>query len=142
MAKEIFKDYLLSTIRMYLHYRRMDLTKEDQLGLVIIDNFNGHKFEDDELAEIEQRLKAKICYLPAYYSTSMIQPLDLTINYIIKTKLRNLWLGWHLKSTKTSDNNSKAPAPTKQNVYDWFGSAWNSVSPLTMIKFLPLCWPL
>ena len=38
MTKEIFKEYLLSTVRMHLQYTRMDLNNNEQLGLVVIGN--------------------------------------------------------------------------------------------------------
>ena len=67
MTRDIFKDYLLSTVRMHLKFTRIDLNKKDQIGLVIIDNFSGHKLGGDELAEIERRLEARIFYLLAYF---------------------------------------------------------------------------
>ena len=116
-----------------LRLKRRNLNQENQLGLVIIDDCCGHRFEGEELRNIEDVLKANICYLLPY-STSLIQALDLSINYILKSKMRTSWLGWYVRTTKTVKDNSKCPIPSRTDVYKWFGASWNTVSPLTIIK--------
>jgi len=60
-----------------------------------------------------------------------IQPLDLSTNYLLKSKLKNIWTSWYVKlySEKKEDEKLNCPCPSKQNVYDWFTEAYNSIPP-------------
>ena len=135
MTHSIFKDYMLYSVKRFLDKKRASLSKPDQLAIVVLDNFQGHVFDDNELKELETNLIAKIMFLPPN-TTSELQPLDLSINYILKNKLKNLWIDWYVQEYKKDreENDPKAPTPKKQSIYDWFTLAYNAITPTTLIK--------
>ena len=59
--------------------------------MVIIDNFSGHKLEEKQYRELE-KVGIFIKYLRPY-TTHLCQPLDLNINFILKSKIKNI--GWN-----------------------------------------------
>jgi len=80
MTKAIFKEYLIYSVKRWLHQKRMDLGKENQLALLTLDNFSGHCFEADELHKIKKDLNIKLLYFPAN-TTSFTQPLDPVLSF-------------------------------------------------------------
>jgi len=135
MTLQIFKDYLKFSCKKFLNRKRNEIGNPNQLGLIILDNFSGHVFDVEELNKLETELECKIKYLPPN-CTAHLQPLDLSTNYLLKSKLRNLWIDWYVKqySDKKEHENFNCPCPSKQNVYEWFTQAYNSIPPLTIIK--------
>ena len=91
MTREIFTDFLKYSVKRFLEMRRVQLDKANQKGLILLDNFAGHVYEDDELKALEQEIDVKIKYLPPN-CTAYLQPLDLSINYTVKSKLKNQWI--------------------------------------------------
>jgi len=93
-------------------------------ALLVIDNFAGHKFEEQKLAEFEQQ-GLIIKYLRPY-TTSICQPLDLNINFLLKSSLKDQWIDWIDQHPNIN--------PTKQTIYNWLVQAWKKITPLNIIK--------
>ena len=64
--------------------------------LLILDNYTVHEQCKELLAYSPQM---KVIFLPAN-STRLLQPLDLTVNKLIKKNLRDLWVKKHDTSNK------------------------------------------
>lgn len=124
MTKAIFKSYLQTEVKLFLLDQRKRSDLKNKKGLLLIDRFSGHKFEDDEREELEKQLNIFIRYLPAH-TTSYLQPLDLNVNGILKNRMRESWIDWF---------NSSEVVPNKQIIYRWFSTAWKSITPLNIIK--------
>ena len=63
--------------------------------------------------------------------TPVCQPLDMTINKLIKDEMKRQYLLW--RSSQLDNNNTKV---TRKNVIDWFCNGWKSenVVPCQLIK--------
>jgi hypothetical protein len=61
-------------------------------------------------------------FIPAY-TTSFLQPLDISVNKSFKTYYRHLWDEWMDK--QTPDSNIK---PSKDRVIEWTSKAWDAVT--------------
>ena len=124
MTSQLFRDYLKSEIKFYLARQRKQAHLKDKKALFIIDGFSGHKLEDKEKEVLEKDLNLIIKYLPPY-TTSLLQPLDLNINGLLKRSMKDSWVCWF---------NRESVAPSKQAIYTWFASAWRGITPLNIIK--------
>jgi len=60
------------------------------------------------------------------YTTHLCQPLDLSINYILKSRMKEQWIDWF--------KNNPGISPSKQAIYIWFKKAFDSLTPLNIIK--------
>jgi len=124
MTGNLFKFYLKSTIKIFLVQQRMNPDIQGKKGLLILDGFSGHKFDDKEREEIEKELNVFLCYLPPY-TTNILQPLDLNINALLKRNMKNSWVDWFSKENSLRK---------KQVIYRWFVLAWRSITSLNIIK--------
>jgi len=130
MTRDIFKSYLKTTVKRLLIDARNDFSLKDCKSLFIIDNFSGHIMEEKERVDIEKELNIIIKYLRPY-TASLVQPLDLSINYLLKHKLKQEWLEWFIKKDNPQE---KAKYPSKQDIYNWFARSWRTISPPNIVK--------
>jgi len=124
MTTKIFKDYLNGVIKPYILEKRRHSEFKDQKALIIIDNFSAHKLEESQYLEFE-KLGIFIRYLKPY-TTHLCQPLDLNINFILKSKMRTEWMEWMEKQEGTN--------PSKTTIYNWFYKSWKAITPLNIVK--------
>jgi len=83
-----------------------------------------YKIEEQKLVELEQQ-GLIIKYLKPC-TTNICQPLDLNINFILKSHLKDKWINWIDKHPNVN--------PTKQTIYNWFVQAFKGITPLSIIK--------
>jgi len=113
MTKKIFKDFVQFQVKIFLKQQRKAYAKENAKGMLIIDNFSEHIFDLQEKEDLEKELYIIIKYLKPN-TTSLCQPLDLSVNYMIKCSLKTHWINWFVE---TSQMSSEAKYPNKQNIY-------------------------
>jgi len=127
MTSKIFKKFLQENLDMFLFKQRKRCGLENSKGLLLLDNFSAHLLEVEDKNKIEKDLNIIIKYLKPY-TTPFVQPLDLSINYLLKSKMRQQWLKWF------DNENLNEKAPKKQLIYDWFNIAWEAISPVNIVK--------
>ena len=83
--------------------------------------------------KLEEELNAKIRYLPPK-CTAYLKPLDLSIIYTMKIKLKNQRVTWYINQYEKSRSDFQCPCPSKQDLYQWLVLPWNGRSPINIIK--------
>jgi len=123
-TNQIFLEYIERVIKPYIMDLKVKTEFKTKKALLVIDNFAGHKFEEQKLAEFEQQ-GLIIKYLRPY-TTSICQPLDLNINFLLKSSLKDQWIDWIDQHPNIN--------PTKQTIYNWLVQAWKKITPINIIK--------
>jgi len=124
MTLDLYQKYLTDIIKPYVLSQRKKSEFANKKALLIVDNFSGHNLSEEakkkfyDLGIIIKHLRP--------YTTSMCQPLDLCINYLIKKFMKDEWIKWF--DTDPSLN------PTKQMIYNWFAKAFQSITFKDVIK--------
>lgn len=123
-TSKIFLEYINNVIKPFVLAQRLKPELKGKTAVLIVDNFSGHHLEES----VVQGLKkfGLIIKFLRPYTTSLCQPLDLSINYLIKSHMKQDWITWFNKSPGSN--------PNKQIVYSWFKKAYDSITPLNIIK--------
>jgi len=122
---KIFLDYINQVIKPFVFSQR--LLKPELKGktaLLIIDNFSGHKLDDKDVQSLKN--DGILIKFLRPYTTNLCQPLDLNINYILKSRMKESWIDWF--------SNNPGENPAKQVIYSWFRKGFESITPLNIIK--------
>lgn len=98
----------------------------DYFTVFIMDNFSAHRH-----AEVICTLKRKglIPFFLPPNSTALLQPLDLSLNKIIKTSMKRRQLQWQLDELNSKGTLDDIDNPTRQEVCEWARDAVKSVDP-------------
>ena len=103
---------------VYLEYIFDTTGSKDYESMLILDCATIH-LVDDEFNPFFKYNINEICVSKGL--TSVCQPLDMTINKLIKDEMKRQYLGWR---TSLLDNiNTKVK---RQNVIDWLCNCWKS----------------
>jgi len=66
--------------------------------------------------------------------TSILQPLDVSINHPFKCKLRELWSAWMLSGSFERTAASNLKQPSLPVVTQWVKTAWDSIDPPSFLN--------
>ena len=95
---------------------------ERKPAILVLDSFRGHLTKDVNAA----MKKINVC--PAVIPggcTSLLQPLDVSINKPMKDRARQLWQEYMLQM---SDTDTPTKSPSKQQILDWIVAAQEQVN--------------
>ncbi len=105
--------------------------REGAESLLIMDSFSAHL--TDDVAANTKKNKVHTVIIPGG-CTSVLQPLDVSLNKPFKAILRRQWQHYMMVEAedlerKRAEGNTpaskmKIPAPSKQTVVDWIVTAW------------------
>jgi hypothetical protein len=126
ITKELFLHYIQTELKQYLNNQRRALKKPEAKGLFLFDCFSGHL--DEKIFCELRKINCEWAVIPPG-CTSLVQPLDVSINRPFKSKLKNSWTEWFSKKTKTDNK-----APQKQQIYNWIVDALQDISSSMVIK--------
>ncbi len=99
-------------------------------SLLIWDAFSGH-------FESHGEILGNDCYYAVIPKacTSVMQPLDVSINKAFKTQLRLLW-SMHMHRKLQAKESTR---PTKSLILSWIWTAWSAIHPNIIIKSFKKC---
>ena len=103
--------------------------------LLLVDNYKAHLTEESKT--IVKNCNSELVLIPAG-CTSLVQPMDVSINRPFKQRMRDLWVQWFAGHTeRTVHGNPKQPS--RQDVINWVSDAWNSIKAETIQESFVLC---
>ena len=123
-TNKIFLEYLHQIVKPFILGQKQKEEFKDKKVLLIMDNFSAHKIEDEKMKELEE-FGLMIRNLKPY-TINICQPLDLNINYLVKSQMKEAWMNWFGINSNVN--------PTKQIIYSWFVKAFKGITPLSIIK--------
>lgn len=95
-------------------------------SLLVLDSFRGHLIQD-----VKSRLqdaKTDLAVIPGGL-TSVLQPLDVSVNKPFKQHIRQSYSEWMANSEHEYTPGGKIKKPTLNQMCEWILSAWRSISP-------------
>jgi len=114
-------------MKKYISHVLKDWSKkipESKRGLLLIDNFKGHI--DADIENLLKDIRIDVKKLPAN-STPYLQPMDISVNAIVKRFYEEFWDDYQSNSTDlTKKGNFKAPSRGKKVI--WISKSWAKVT--------------
>lgn len=94
-------------------------------SLLVWDMFRGHL--GDKVKRTLKSMKVTQAVIPGG-CTSVLQPLDVSLNKPFKTKMRELWTNWMINREKEFTAGGNLKRPSYSVIIGWIKEAWDSVS--------------
>ena len=95
--------------------------KSDQGHLLLADNYSPH-LSDESRDIVTQECNGDLILIPTG-CTSLVQPMDMSINCPFKVRMQELWVAWFRSHTSiTCRGNLKQPI--RQDAINWVSTAW------------------
>ena len=107
----------------------------DERALLVVDSYRPHCSDASKALAAESN--ADVVIVPAG-CTSLIQPMDVSVNRPFKAKLQELWVEWFASHTDTTAHGNLRQ-PSRQQAIDWVSAAWDAVSSDTIASSFVLC---
>ena len=106
-------------------------------SLLVWDQFRGH-LVDSVKRKTKRTHNTDIAVIPGGL-TSVLQPLDVSVNHPFKCKLREIWNAWMASGAAqlTAAGNFKRPALA--TVTEWVKTAWDAIDPAIIVKSFKKC---
>lgn len=98
-------------------------------SLLVWDSFRAHLVESVKLALKEAN--TDIAVIPGGL-TSVMQPLDVSLNKPFKDRLRNMWTSWMIEGHKEYTAGGNVKAASLSTVCEWVNEAWKGL-PVEMV---------
>lgn len=105
-------------------------------SLLVWDMFRAHLV--DSVQKNLLRRKTHKAVIPGG-CTSLLQPLDVSLNKPFKTKMRALWTEWMISGPKEYTAGGNQRRASYQQACEWTITAWDSISKETVIKSFKKC---
>ena len=105
-------------------------------SLLVWDMFRAHCC--DSVTEKLKEYRTRQAVIPGG-CTSVLQPLDVSINKPFKTYLRKLWNTWMVSGEKEFTKSGAMKRPGLSLVVQWVKEAWESISEDIIIKSFKKC---
>ena len=129
MDDNLVKDWL----RTVWGRRPGALTKK---SLLVLDAFRCHK--TDMVKKELRQMKSSLAVIPGGM-TSMLQPLDVSINKPMKTLLRKRCNDWYSDGAHTFTAGGKMHKPELQEISKWVADAWLEIDPAIIVRSFKKC---
>ena len=106
-------------------------------SLLVLHSFQCHKSNDvKELLKEENR--ARLAIIPGGM-TSILQPLDVSVNKPMKVLLQRKWNEWYAGDSHSFTATGRMRKPELQDVCQWIADAWQELDPSIIIKAFKKC---
>jgi hypothetical protein len=103
-----------------------------QKAMLVLDSFRGHLNED--VKKKLQRGRTDMVVIPGGL-TSILQPLDISINKPFKESLRRFYGEWMAEGNHRYTPGGKIKRPPLETMCSWILRAWDCISSNVIVKF-------
>ena len=110
---------------MEVYARRLDRFFNQLLALLIFDSMHAHKTKS--LKALVKNINSELAVILGGL-TKEVQPLDISIIYSIKVKLRLLWENWMVQGDHSYMNTGRLCRARYATVCQWILDVWGSNS--------------
>lgn len=94
-------------------------------SLLVLDSFRGHLMQ--EVKDVLKEGKTDMALIPGGL-TSVLQPLDVSINKPFKEHLKNTYANWMCEGEHTFTPTGKIKRPSIQLMCEWILQSWSMIS--------------
>ena len=105
-------------------------------AMLIWDMFSAHK--TDDVKKLAKKINTSLAVIPGGL-TSVLQPLDVSLNKPFKDKLRTMWSDWMISGTGESTKSGNLKKPGIDLVAQWVKVAWDTIPPEMIKKSFQKC---
>ena len=106
-------------------------------SLLVLDAFRCHRSED-QLKHLKKQHKTDVAIIPGGM-TSILQPLDVSVNKPFKNKLRDLWTEWMSTGEKSFTKGGRVRAPDLALICKWIVHVWQELDPQIIVHSFVKC---
>ncbi len=82
----------------------------------------------EKVKQLLNRRNVDIAVIPGGM-TSILQPLDVSINQPMKVNLRSLWTDWLVSGKQEFQPSGKRKPASRETVVGWVADAWHQITP-------------
>lgn len=100
-------------------------------SLLVVDSFRGH-LVDSVRAKLKE-LRTDLAVIPGGL-TSMLQPLDVSLNKPFKDNVRRLYSEWMAEGDHAMTPGGKIKKPSVEILCSWVIEAWSMISPEIIVR--------
>ena len=108
-----------------------------QKSLLVLDAFRCHK-SDYIKTLLKEDYRSMLTIIPGGM-TSILQPLDVSVNKPMKVMLRHRWNDWYCDGEHTFTASGNMRKPTLLDVCTWVNDAWEELDPAIIVKTFKKC---
>ncbi|MCU7881477.1 MAG: hypothetical protein KZQ60_13760 [Candidatus Thiodiazotropha sp. (ex Lucinoma aequizonata)] len=106
-------------------------------SLLVLDSFRCHKSDDiKEILRNDHRTRLAI--IPGGM-TSVLQPLDVSVNKPMKVLLQRRWNDWYAGVDHSFTATGRMRKPELQDVCQWIVDAWTELDPAIIVRAFKKC---
>jgi hypothetical protein len=95
----------------------------NQLSMLVLDTFKGHL--TDSVKDQLRKMKTELVVIPGGM-TSVLQPMDVSINKPFKDRLRQQYLTWSADPIRELTETGKIKHAAPSEVARWVSAAWKA----------------
>ena len=106
-------------------------------SLLVLDAFRCHRSED-QLKHLKKQHKTDVAIIPGGM-TSILQPLDVSVNKPFKNKLHDLWTEWMSTGEKSFTKGGGVRAPDLALICKWIVHVWQELDPQIIVHSFVKC---
>lgn len=106
-------------------------------SLLVWDQFRAH-LVDSVKRKTKRTYNTDIAVIPGGL-TSVLQPLDVSVNHPFKVRLRELWSAWMASGAPELTKAGNFKRPPLATVTQWVKDAWDNIDPSIIVKAFKKC---
>ncbi len=106
-------------------------------SVLVLDAFRCHR-DKTFLQKLKRDCKTEVAVIPGGM-TSMLQPLDVSVNKPMKCMLRAKWADWMARGDKTYTKGGRMRAPDMPTVTQWVIDCWHDLKPAIIVRSFKKC---
>jgi len=107
-----------------------------QLSMLVLGAFKGHV--TDSMKDQLHKMKTELVVIPGGM-TSVLQPMDISINKPFKDRLRQQYLTWIADPARELTETGKIKCAAPSEVARWVSAAWKAIPESIIIRSFKKC---